>query len=148
MTSTAKVKTLLVSDLVDSTRWLDRVGDERAAEVIARHDRIAEHGGREIDKTDGFLILFDRPLHAVLYALDYHQALDTLGGEIGADLTSRVGIHLGDARRAVVGSETVERPLGWLARGAYRFKGVDEPTEVFEVGALGFDPLSRFAPKR
>ena len=29
------------------------------------------HGGREIDKTDGFLVLFERPVQAVGFALGY-----------------------------------------------------------------------------
>jgi serine/threonine-protein kinase len=32
--------------------------------------------------------------------------------------------------------------LKWVAHGAYLFKGVDEPIEVFEVGAEGLAPLS------
>ena len=38
---TASLKTLLVSDLVDSTRLVEQLGDERAAELLARHDRLA-----------------------------------------------------------------------------------------------------------
>jgi serine/threonine protein kinase/class 3 adenylate cyclase len=36
-----------------------------------------------------------------------------------------------------------ERPrLKWMAHGAYLFKGVDEPVQVFEVGAAGLAPLN------
>ena len=89
------VTTLLVSDLVGSTRLVEELGDRRAAELFRRHDRLArdlleEHGGREIDKTDGFLLLFDRPWRAVCYALAYHAALE------GLELAARVGIHLGE----------------------------------------------------
>lgn len=96
---TVAVKTLLVSDLVDSTRLVAELGDRRAAEVFARHDRMArglmaEHQGTEIDKTDGFLVLFDRPVLAVRYALAYHQAPAGLAG--GIELAARVGIHLGE----------------------------------------------------
>ena len=76
----AAVKTLLLSDLVGSTGLVERLGDERAFEVFGRHDRVArdllaEYGGREIDKTDGFLHLFDRPIDAVRYAQAYHLSL-------------------------------------------------------------------------
>ncbi|HLE85692.1 MAG TPA: hypothetical protein VJG13_15220, partial [Thermoanaerobaculia bacterium] len=58
----AAVKTLAVTDLVDSTSLFARLGDRRAAEISARHERLARDllvrcSGREIDKTDGFLTL-------------------------------------------------------------------------------------------
>jgi WD40 repeat protein/class 3 adenylate cyclase len=33
-------------------------------------------------------------------------------------------------------------PLRWVAHGPYRFKGADEPLEVFEVGGEGIAPLA------
>lgn len=97
----AILRTLLVSDLVDSTRWVEQLGDEDAAALFQRHDRraralVAEHGGREIDKTDGFLLLFERPIQAVLYAQAYHRALRELSNAAEMELSSRVGIHLGE----------------------------------------------------
>ncbi len=91
----AVVTTLLVSDLVGSTRLVEELGDREAAALFRRHDRLArdlleEHAGREINKTDGFLMLFDRPWNAVSYALAYHDGL----GELA--LAARVGIHLGE----------------------------------------------------
>ena len=55
---------LLFTDLVDSTAVVERLGDARAASVLAEHDRraralLARHGGREIDHSDGFFLLFD-----------------------------------------------------------------------------------------
>ncbi len=95
------IQTLLVTDLVDSTQLVDRLGDDRAVDVFARHDRLArdllgKHSGMEIDKTDGFLLLFDRPIDALSYTLDYHQRLRELGEEMGIDLQARAGIHLGE----------------------------------------------------
>ncbi|MEM7350169.1 MAG: tetratricopeptide repeat protein [Acidobacteriota bacterium] len=100
-TPQAVVKTLLVSDLVDSTRLVEELGDRTAADLWKRHDRLARDllpafDGLEIDKTDGFLLLFERPLNAVLYALAYHQALQRLSTEAGRDITARAGIHLGE----------------------------------------------------
>ncbi len=97
----AVVRTLMLSDLVDSTRLVERLGDERAAEIFHHHDRLArdllkQYEGREIDKSDGFLLLFERPLAAVLYALAYHAALRELSHELGVELSSRVGIHVGE----------------------------------------------------
>ncbi len=95
------VRTLLVTDLVSSTRLVESLGDRRAAAVIGRHDHLArdllaEHRGLEIDKTDGFLLLFERPIDAVHFALDYHQALAELSRELGIALQARSGIHLGE----------------------------------------------------
>jgi class 3 adenylate cyclase/tRNA A-37 threonylcarbamoyl transferase component Bud32 len=187
----AVMKTVLLCDLVGSTKMVERLGDARAFELFGRHDRIArdllqEHGGREIDKTDGFLLLFDRPIDGVRFAVSYHRALAALSQTQGTEIAARVGIHLGEvylrenppedvARGAkpleveglakpvaarlmslALGGQTLmtrgafdigrraavdEAGLEWLAHGAYLFKGVDEPVEVFEVGLTGAAPL-------
>jgi WD40 repeat protein/serine/threonine protein kinase len=95
------LRTLLVSDLVSSTALVETLGDARAAKVFKHHDQLARgllstYNGVEIDKTDGFLLLFERPLDAVLYALAYHQGLQELSAEVEVTLASRVGIHLGE----------------------------------------------------
>ncbi|MFN7940255.1 MAG: tetratricopeptide repeat protein [Thermoanaerobaculia bacterium] len=100
-TGAAYLKTLVLTDLVDSTRLVEKLGDLRAAELSARHDRAARallerFGGREIDKTDGFLLLFERPIFAVGFALAYHESLAKLAAELGESLTARVGIHVGE----------------------------------------------------
>lgn len=92
---------LLVSDLVDSTGLVERLGDRRASDLLRRHDRIARnllatYDGREIDKTDGFLLVFDHPAQAACYALAYHDALRELGAAEGVELAARVGIHFGE----------------------------------------------------
>ncbi len=93
------VRTLLLSELVDSHRLIEELGDAEA--LLNRHNRLAtdlltEHGGREIDRTDGFLLLFERPWRAVSYAMAFHQGLRQLSSELGVGLASRVGIHLGE----------------------------------------------------
>ena len=192
----AAIKTLVVTDLVDSTALLDKLGDERASSVFARCDRAArsrltDFGGQEIDKTDGFLLLFDRPIDACRYVIAFHSNLAELSEEMGLKLSARAGIHLGEvflrnnsaedvtrgakpieveglakptvarlaslaqgqqtlltrsafelARRAAVSEAISEMPIQWMAHGPYLLKGVDEPVEVFEVGVLGFAPLS------
>ncbi|HEX5719697.1 MAG TPA: tetratricopeptide repeat protein [Thermoanaerobaculia bacterium] len=99
--SAVVLKTVLISDLVDSTRLVEQLGDRRAAELFRRHDQLARallarYQGREIDKTDGFLMLFDRPIEAVEYALAYHEMLAGLAQETGLSLSARVGIHFGE----------------------------------------------------
>jgi TolB-like protein/class 3 adenylate cyclase/tetratricopeptide (TPR) repeat protein len=99
--STPAIRTLLLCDLVASTRLVERLGDAAAADLLARHDRIARDllgafNGREIDKSDGFLLLFERPIEAVRFALAYQSRLRALATESNAVLASRVGIHLGE----------------------------------------------------
>lgn len=100
-TSSPAIRTLLLCDLVASTQLVERVGDATAADLWARHDRIARDllptfNGREIDKSDGFLLLFERPIEAVRFALAYQAKLRELGVPIDSAITSRVGIHLGE----------------------------------------------------
>ncbi|HEX5124487.1 MAG TPA: putative peptide modification system cyclase [Rhodanobacteraceae bacterium] len=95
------LRTLVLCDLVDSTALVERLGDQRSAELIRRHDRFAralmlEYGGREIDKTDGFLLMFERPIQAVAFALAYQRDLARLATAENVPLAARVGIHVGD----------------------------------------------------
>lgn len=100
-TPTALLRTLVLCDLADSTALIERLGDRAAAALIRSHDRLARdlvatHGGREIDKTDGFLLVFERPIQAVAFALDYQRQLAELSAREQLPLSARVGIHVGD----------------------------------------------------
>ncbi len=114
--SGAVVKTLLISDLVDSTGLIERLGDERSALLFERCDRLtrdllAEHGGQEIDKTDGYLALFERPVAAVHFALAYHLGLAEMSETTGVRVAARIGIHLGEVVLR-------ENPTADVAQGA------------------------------
>ena len=104
MTKTAAMtsvdRTLLLTDVVDSTALVERIGDEAAAALWTRHDALARdllavHSGREIDKTDGLLALFDAPGAALDYAAAYHRGLAELSVEVGQRFAARIGIHHG-----------------------------------------------------
>ena len=87
---------LLLTDVVDSTRLTEELGDAAIAAIWTAHDRVArdllpEWRGREIDKTDGMLLLFDVVTDAVGYALAYHRALAALK----LPFKARAGIHVG-----------------------------------------------------
>src|SRR5215831_18004319 len=87
-------RALLFTDVVDSTRVAEHLGDVRAAEAWVEHDRqardlLARHHGREIGRADGFFLLFDDPPEAAKYALAYHRALASL------PLKARAGLHVG-----------------------------------------------------
>jgi predicted ATPase/class 3 adenylate cyclase len=88
---------LLFTDLVDSTRLSEQLGDAAMASLWARHDALARdllrvHRGKEIDKSDGFLLLFGAANDAVRYAVAYHRALALLD----PPLQTRAGLHVGD----------------------------------------------------
>ncbi|HEX7370556.1 MAG TPA: putative peptide modification system cyclase [Rhodanobacteraceae bacterium] len=99
--ATPQLRTLVVCDIADSTALVERMGDQTAANLIRKHDRLAralveQHRGREIDKTDGFLLMFDRPIQAAAFALDYQRALKHMSAADGVMVRARVGIHMGD----------------------------------------------------
>ena len=92
----SQVRALLLTDVVDSTKLSEKIGDAAMAAVWLAHDRVARDllppwRGREIDKTDGMLFLFEAASDAVGYALAYHRALATLP----VSLKARAGLHVG-----------------------------------------------------
>ncbi|MCP3963833.1 MAG: protein kinase [bacterium] len=144
---TVTLTTLLLTDLVDSTRLVETLGDEKASEVWARHDNrarelLAEFGGQEIDKSDGFLLLFKRPIDAVRFALAYHLGLTALSEQLGVDLQARCGIHLGE----VFLRENLPQDV---ARGAkaVEVEGLAKPAaaRVMSLGTGGQTLLTRAA---
>jgi len=90
------VRALLMTDVVDSTKLSEELGDRMMAEIWTAHDRVARDllpkwRGREIDKTDGMLLLFDSAAAAVNYTIAYHRALAALS----TPLKARAGLHVG-----------------------------------------------------
>lgn len=182
------VRTLLLTDIVDSTQMVRELGDARAAEVFALHDRLSRdllpgHRGREIDKTDGFLMLFETPQDGLDYALAYHASMRQLSRELGVEVRARAGLHTAEvvlrenpASDVALGAKPLEVdgiakstaarimslasggqtllsqsarhgtqvPEGAreVSHGYYRVKGLEEPIELFEVGAPEFAPLA------
>ncbi len=124
---------LLLTDLVDSAALAERLGDAAMAGIWAVHDRMArdllrQWTGREIDKTDGFLLLFEQARDALGYVLGYHRALATIELPLRDSegrpllLSARAGLH--------VGQITVrENPAADVALGAKRYEadGVSKP---------------------
>ena len=92
-------RTFLFTDIVDSTRLLDTLGDEKWKKLLARHDallkeQIVERGGEVIKQTgDGFFAAFDNPKAAVEAAVGIQRAL---AEEIFAP-DVRIGAHSGGA---------------------------------------------------
>jgi predicted ATPase/class 3 adenylate cyclase/Tfp pilus assembly protein PilF len=125
------IRALLLTDVVDSTAIAERLGDETAAALWAAHDRLARDllqvwRGLEIDRTDGFLLLFDSAADALGYAIAYHRALRTLPVPVQA----RAGLHVGPVilRRNAAAD---------VARGAkpIEVEGVAKPTAARVMSA-------------
>jgi predicted ATPase/class 3 adenylate cyclase len=92
----SEVRALLLTDVVDSAKLSETLGDAEMAALWVAHDRVARDllptwRGREIDKTDGMLLLFDTASDAAAYAMAYHRAL----GRLSTPLKARVGLHVG-----------------------------------------------------
>jgi predicted ATPase/class 3 adenylate cyclase len=90
------VRALLLTDVVESTKTSATLGDAATGRLWAAHDRVArdllrDSGGREIDKSDGMLLLFDDPRAALKYACAYHGALQAFE----VPLKARAGLHVG-----------------------------------------------------
>lgn len=90
-----ELTTLLMSDLVDSTATTQRLGESAAKALWTTHDRLARAllntwRGVEIDKSDGFLLLFENAFDAAGFALAYHRELMRLPEPVRA----RVGMHV------------------------------------------------------
>ena len=92
----AQEAALLLVDIVDSAALAARLGDGAMAAVWVAHDRLArdlvrDWRGREIDKSDGFLLMFATAADALGCAIGYHRALRGLQVPVHA----RAGIHVG-----------------------------------------------------
>jgi DNA-binding NarL/FixJ family response regulator len=164
-----RLRTMLVTDIVGSTRTVERVGDRAWAELLAAHDsatrsELVPYGGEELATTgDGFLVSFDSPARAIRCALAVTERVAAIG------LAIRAGIHTGEveqvegtvqgiavnvatriAARAsssevLVSSTTRELAAGsglaFTDRGEHTLDGVSEPRQLYAAQAT---PTSEF----
>jgi class 3 adenylate cyclase len=118
------VTTVLFTDIVDSTKRAEQLGDQRWRDLLAEHDSIVRRQfelfkGREIKTTgDGFLATFDSPTRAVQCARAVRDAVRRLGLEI------RGGIHTGECE--VAGADVA----GVAVHVAARVQSLAEPGEI------------------
>ena len=93
-------RTFLFTDIVDSTKTAEAIGEAKWKRVLAWHDRtirgaLEAHGGEVIKNTgDGFFAVFDRSSRAVEAAVAVQRALDAYDG-FAPDV--RIGLHGGRA---------------------------------------------------
>ncbi|WP_220396308.1 putative peptide modification system cyclase [Arenimonas terrae] len=98
---TPVLRTVLLCDIVESTALVERLGDVRVVALLQKHDRLLREAmafchGQLIDKADGVLALFERPIQALDFALRYQRGLRELGASEKLELRARIGIHVGD----------------------------------------------------
>jgi putative peptide modification system cyclase len=99
--TTPQLRTILLTDLVGSTALVERLGDVPASELFREHDRLVlelqqRWRGRLIDRSDGLLLLFERAIDGLGFALDYTLGLRAIGKARGVDLQARSGLHVGE----------------------------------------------------
>ena len=88
--------TVVVTDIVNSTRQANALGDRAWREMLQRHDdttrrELERFRGREVKQTgDGFLAIFDGPARAVRCAAAIRDALAPHG------IALRTGVHTGE----------------------------------------------------
>ncbi len=119
------VSTLLMTDIVDSTRTAHRLGDGAWKQVLSDHNRLVRaqllrFGGSEVNTTgDGFLATFRSAVAALRCAAAIVAALPDAGIE------ARIGIHTGEI-------EPMGRDIGGVAvHVVARIMALAGPSEVF-----------------
>ena len=115
MEYTERYLAIVLLDLIGSTAFIQRVGAMKGARWLQYHDKLARSlvyrfEGREIDRSDGFLLSFDRPIDAVNFALHYQQSIPNK-----TKLGARIGVHWGkevevkqDELHTMAGAKSVE----------------------------------------
>ena len=119
------VTTLLMTDIVDSTRTAHRLGDGAWKQVLSDHNQLVRaqllrFGGSEVNTTgDGFLATFRSAVAALRCAAAIVAALPETGIE------ARIGIHTGEI-------EPMGRDIGGVAvHVVARIMALAGPSEVF-----------------
>jgi class 3 adenylate cyclase len=99
-------RAFLFSDIIDSTRLAELLGDESWAELLRWHDDalralFAEHRGEEVDHAgDGFLVAFDSAKDALACATAVQKMCAGHRREHGFAPRLRIGVHTADAIRS------------------------------------------------
>lgn len=151
--------TIVMSDIVDSTRLASQLGDQQWRRRLAEHNRLIRRqldrfGGREVKTTgDGFLATFNSAGAGVRCGLAMVEAAMEIGlqlrvgihtgeVEVTADDVRGIAVHAAARVMAAAGSGEVlvsgitrslaaDVSLRFDARGPHSGKGLDEPIELF-----------------
>jgi class 3 adenylate cyclase len=122
--------TVLMTDIVDSTNTVARLGDLRWRELLAEHyaecrARVATGGGELVNTTgDGILAIFDAPARAVFTGIAIQAGARALG------MGLRAGVHTGECERLADGL------VGLAVHVAARICALGGPHEVMATGTV------------
>jgi class 3 adenylate cyclase len=106
MTPTRSVRAFMFTDIVDSTRLAEALGDEPWEGLRRWHDRMlrsaaAEHGGEEVKATgDGFFFAFADADHAIEAAISMQRRMAEQRTTQGFAPEVRIGVHQAEASRS------------------------------------------------
>jgi class 3 adenylate cyclase len=154
-----QLATIMFTDIVDSTRRADELGDRRWQAMLERHyetarQTVSDQAGHWVKSTgDGILATFAGPGRAIVAAaqlrratadLDLHMRTGIHIGEIevGAGDISGIAVHLAARIMAEAGTDeilvsrtvkdlVVGSDLSFEDRGTRSFKGIDEEWQLF-----------------
>lgn len=100
-----QLKTFAFTDIVDSTKLGELLGDEAWGKLMRWHDQtvrsaVAEHGGEEVKEIgDGFFLAFDDTDRAIEAMIALQRRLAQQRDTQGFAPSIRVGIHAAEATR-------------------------------------------------
>ena len=102
-------------DIISSTKFVQQNGAQRAAAWFQVHDKLARslvyrHSGREIDRSDGFMLSFYNLGDAIQFAIAYQETIPKktpFNSRIGIHWTEVIEIHQED-KYTSVGAKSVE----------------------------------------
>ncbi len=119
------VTTILMTDIVDSTRVAEQLGDAAWKQVLSDHNRLVRgvllrFGGSEVNTTgDGFLVTFRSAVAGLRCAAAIRSALHDTRTDV------RIGVHTGEV-------QPMGRDIGGVAvHAAARIMSLAAPSEVF-----------------
>jgi class 3 adenylate cyclase len=122
--------TLLFTDIVESTKMIERLGDEAWYHLLMKHNavvraRLAAFGGREVKCAgDGFFAVFNAAVSAIHCAAGIRSSLQALGMRI------RCGLHTSEC--LVEGSQV----NGLAVHIAARIASAARPSEILVSRAV------------
>ncbi len=128
---------MLMTDIVDSTKLIEAIGDDAWVDVLRWHDatlrrQFAEHRGREIDHTgDGFLVCFTSAADAVRCAVEIQRTLEAHRKTAGFAPRVRIGINDGPV------TFQDGSPRGREVHLTARVMAEAGPDEILAAGGLG-----------
>jgi class 3 adenylate cyclase len=164
-TGDRKLATVLFTDIVGSTRRAVELGDAKWQSLLQRHNAMVEgevkqFSGVLVKNTgDGYLLTFDGPTRAIKCAWTISKSAVELGLQVKAGIhtgecvvsrndISGIAVHLASRildqapPDTVMVSSTVKdlvygSGIGFVDKGEYELKGVEERWRLFAVETLG-----------